>query len=45
MTIDIKDNCFQFSSFEIHIKAFIKAHSTVLLSKKIAIKQKSLTFT
>ncbi len=41
MTIDMKDDCFQFSSFETYIKAFIKAHSTVLSSKKIAIKQKS----
>jgi len=37
MTIDMKDDCLQFSSFE----AFIKAHSTVLSSKKIVIKQKS----
>ncbi len=44
MTIDIKDDCFQFSSFKTHIKAFIKAHSTVLLSKKIMIEQKSLIF-
>ncbi len=47
MIIEMKDDCFQFSSFEAHIKAsikaFIKAHSTVLLSKKIIIKQKSLT--
>jgi len=41
MTIDMKDDRLQFSSFKAHIKAFIKAHSTVLLSKKIAIKQKS----
>ena len=41
MTIDMKDDCLQFSSFEAHIKAFIKAHSTVLSSKKIAIEQKS----
>ena len=41
MTINIKDNCLQFSSFETHIKAFIKAHSTVFSSKKIAIEQKS----
>ncbi len=41
MTIDMRDNCLQFSSFEAHIKAFIKAHSTVLSSKKIAIEQKS----
>ncbi len=45
MTIDMKDDCFQFSSFEIHIKAFIKAHSTILSSKKITIEQKSLIFT
>ncbi len=41
MTIDMKDNHLQFSSFEAHIKAFIKAHSTVLSSKKIMIEQKS----
>ncbi len=41
MTIDMKDNHLQFSSFEAHIKASIKAHSTVLSSKKIAIEQKS----
>jgi len=41
MTIDMKDNCLQFSSFEAHIKAFIKAHLTVLSSKKIMIEQKS----
>jgi len=41
MTIDIKDDHLQFSSFKTHIKASIKAHSTVLLSKKIAIEQKS----
>ncbi len=41
MTINMKDNHLQFSSFEAHIKAFIKAHSTVLSSKKIAIEQKS----
>ncbi len=45
MTIDMKDDRFQFSSFEAHIKAFIKAHSTVFSSKKIVIKQKSLIFT
>ncbi len=45
MTIDMKDDCLQFSSFETHIKAFIKAHSTVLSSKKIAIEQKSSIFT
>ncbi len=41
MTIDMKDNRLQFSSFKAHIKASIKAHSTVLSSKKIAIEQKS----
>ena len=41
ITIDMKDDCFQFSSFETHIKA----HSTVLSSKKIAIEQKSLIST
>jgi len=41
MTIDMRDDRLQFSSFEAHIKASIKAHSTVLSSKKIAIKQKS----
>ncbi len=41
MTIDMKDDHLQFSSFEAHIKSFIKAHSTVLSSKKIAIEQKS----
>jgi len=41
MTIDIRNDRLQFSSFEAHIKASIKAHSTVLSSKKIAIKQKS----
>jgi len=41
MTIDIRNDRLQFSSFKAHIKAFIKAHSTVLSSKKIAIKQKS----
>ncbi len=44
MTIDMKDNHLQFSSFETHIKASIKAHSTVLSSKKILIEQKSLIF-
>jgi len=43
VTIDMKDDHLQFSSFKAHIKAFIKAHSTVLSSKKIAIEQKSLT--
>jgi len=41
MTIDMKDDRLQFSSFEAHIKDSIKAHSTVLSSKKIAIEQKS----
>jgi len=41
MTIDMKNDCLQFSSFEAHIKAFIKAYSTILLSKKIMIEQKS----
>ncbi len=41
MTIDIKDDRLQFFSFKAHIKAFIKVHSTVLSSKKIAIEQKS----
>ncbi len=41
ITIDMKDDRLQFSSFEAHIKASIKAHSTVLSSKKIAIEQKS----
>jgi len=45
MTIDMKDDRLQFSSFEAHIKASIKAHSTVLSSKKIAIEQKSSTST
>ncbi len=45
MTIDMKDDHLQFSSFKAHIKAFIKAHSTVLSSKKIMIEQKSLIFT
>jgi len=45
MTIDMKDNRLQFSSFETHIKAFIKAHLTVLSSKKIMIEQKSLIST
>ncbi len=45
MTINMKDDRLQFSSFEAHIKVFIKAHSTVLSSKKIAIEQKSSTFT
>ena len=37
----MKDNHLQFSSFKAHIKASIKAHSTVFSSKKIAIEQKS----
>ncbi len=41
VTIDMKDDHLQFSSFETHIKAFIKAHLTVFSSKKIAIEQKS----
>jgi len=41
MTIDMRDDRLQFSSFEAHIKAFIKAHSTVFSSKKIVIEQKS----
>ncbi len=45
MTIDMKDDHLQFSSFKTHIKAFIKVHSTVLSSKKIAIEQKSSIFT
>ncbi len=45
MTIDMRNDCLQFSSFEAHIKAFIKAHLTVLSSKKIAIEQKSSIFT
>jgi len=44
MTIDMKDDRLQFSSFEAHIKASIKAHLTVLSSKKIVIEQKSLIF-
>ncbi len=45
ITINMKDDYLQFSSFKTHIKAFIKAHSTVLSSKKIAIEQKSSIFT
>jgi len=45
MTIDMKDDRLQFFSFEAHIKDSIKAHSTVLSSKKIAIEQKSSIFT
>ncbi len=41
MTIDMRDDRLQFSSFEAYIKASTKAHSTVLSSKKIAIEQKS----
>ncbi len=43
MTIDMRDDRLQFSSFEAHIKDSIKAHSAVLSSKKIAIEQKSST--
>jgi len=45
VTIDMRNNHLQFSSFKAHIKASTKAHSTVLLSKKIAIEQKSSTST
>ncbi len=42
MTIDMRDNRLQFSSFEAHIKASIKAHSTLFsVIKKITIEQKS----
>jgi len=41
MTIDMRNNHLQFYSFEAYIKASIKAHLTVLSSKKIAIEQKS----
>ncbi len=41
MTIDMRDDRLQFSSFEANIKDFIKANSTVLSSKKNVIKQKS----
>jgi len=44
VTIDMKDDRLQFSSFKAYIKAFIKAHSTVFSSKKIAMKQKSSIF-
>ena len=44
MTINMKDNHLQFSSFEAYIKAFIKVHLTVFSSKKVTIKQKSLIF-
>ncbi len=43
VTIDMRDDRLQFSSFEAHIKDSIKAHSAVLSSKKIAIEQKSST--
>ncbi len=45
VTIDMRNDRLQFSSFEAHIKSSIKAHSTILLSKKIAIEQKSSIFT
>ena len=46
ITIDMKDDHLQFSSFKAHIKASIKAHSTLLsIIKKIAIEQKSSTLT
>jgi len=45
VTIDMRDDRLQFPSSEAHIKASIKAHSTVLPSKKIAIEQKSSTST
>ena len=46
MTIDMRDDRLQFSSFEAHIKASTKAHSTLLsVIKKIAIEQKSSTLT
>jgi len=42
MTIDMKDDHLQFSSFETHIKASIKAHLIFLsVIKKIMIEQKS----
>ncbi len=41
MTIDMRDDHLRISSFKANIKAFIKAHLTVLSSKKIAIEQKS----
>ena len=40
----MRDDHLQFSSFKAHIKAFIKAHLTVLSSKKIVIEQKSSIF-
>ncbi len=46
VTIDMRNDRLQFSSFEAHIKASIKAHSTSLsVLKKIAIEQKSLILT
>ncbi len=46
VTIDMRDDRLQFSSFEAHIKASIKAHSIFLsVIKKIAIEQKSSTLT
>ncbi len=44
MTINMRNDHLQFSSFKTHIKASIKAHSIALLNKKITIKQKSSTF-
>jgi len=45
ITIDMKDDHLQFSSFKAHIKASIKAHSTLLsVIKKIIIEQKSSIF-
>ncbi len=41
MTIDMRNDHLQFSSFEAHIKAFIKASLIVLSNKKIMIEQKS----
>ena len=42
----MRDDRLQFSSFEAHIKASTKAHSTLLsVIKKIAIEQKSSTLT
>ncbi len=46
MTIDMRNNRLQFSSFEAYIKASIKAHLIFLsVIKKIAIEQKSSTST
>ncbi len=45
ITIDMRNDYLQFSSFKTHIKTSIKAHSIVLSNKKIIIEQKSLTFT